>query len=65
MILGFLVLRTHLLGWWCGVLLIVAFPLGDVANALFSGAENLLLALCWGSVGAGLLARGTVAADTA
>lgn len=62
-ILGFLVLRTRLLGWWCGVLLIVAFPLGDVANALFVGAESLLLALCWGSVGAGLLARATATAD--
>jgi hypothetical protein len=37
-----------LLPWWCGVLLIVTFPLGHFANALFSSAENLLLALLWG-----------------
>src|SRR5512133_873532 len=36
---------------------IVALPLGDVANSIFSAAENLLLALLWGSVGVALLAR--------
>lgn len=56
-ILGFIVLRTRLLPWWCGVLLIIAFPLGDVANELFRGAEGVLLALLWGSVGLALLAR--------
>ena len=54
-LLGIAVLRTRLLPWWCGVLLILAFPLGDVANALFPVAENLLLALLWGSVGLALL----------
>jgi hypothetical protein len=38
-------------------LLIVAFSLGDVANAIFSSAENLLLALLWGSVGFALLSQ--------
>ena len=52
-----IIIRARLLPWWCGVLLIVAFPLGDVANAIFSSAENLLLALLWGSVGAALLSR--------
>jgi hypothetical protein len=33
------------------VLLIVAFPLGDRANAIFSSAENLLLALPLGLQG--------------
>jgi hypothetical protein len=56
-VLGIAVLRARLLPWWCGVLLIVAFPLGDVANALFPVAENLLLALLWGSVGLGLRPR--------
>ena len=56
-LLGVIILRARILPWWCGVLLIVAFPLGDVANAIFSAAENLLLALLWGSVGVALLAR--------
>jgi hypothetical protein len=56
-LLGVIIIRARLLPWWCGVLLIVAFPLGDQANALFSSAENLLLALLWGSVGVALLSR--------
>jgi hypothetical protein len=56
-LLGVIILRARLLPWWCGVLLIVAFPLGDVANAIFGSAENLLLALLWGSMGIALLSR--------
>ena len=56
-LLGVIIIRARLLPWWCGVLLIVAFPLGDVANAIFSSAENLLLALLWGSMGIALLVR--------
>ena len=56
-LLGVIIIRARLLPWWCGVLLIVAFPLGDVANAIFSSAENLLLALLWGSMGVALLFR--------
>jgi len=56
-LLGVIILRARMLPWWCGVLLIVAFPLGDVVNAIFSAAENLLLALLWGSVGVALFAR--------
>jgi hypothetical protein len=56
-ILGLIVFMTRVLPWWSGVLLIVAFPLGDVANALFAGSEGILLALLWGSVGVGLLTR--------
>jgi hypothetical protein len=57
LLLGVIIIRARLLPWWCAVLLIVAFPLGDVANAIFSSAENLLLALLWGSVGFALLSR--------
>jgi hypothetical protein len=64
-LLGVVILRARLLPWWCGVLLIVAFPLGAVANAIFISAENLLLALLWGSVGVGLLARRQGAAEAA
>jgi hypothetical protein len=56
-LLGVIIIRSRLLPWWCGVLLIVAFPLGDRANAIFSSAENLLLALLWGSMGVALLSR--------
>ena len=52
-------LRLHLLPWWCGALLIIAFPAGHFANALFASAENILLALLWGSVGVSLLVRAT------
>ena len=56
-LLGVIIIRARLLPWWCGVLLIVAFPLGHFANAIFGAAENLLLALLWGSVGIALLTR--------
>jgi hypothetical protein len=56
-LLGVIIIRARLLPWWCGVLLIVAFPLGAVANAIFSSAEALLLALLWGSMGVALLSR--------
>jgi hypothetical protein len=65
LLLGVIILRARLLPWWCGVLLIVAFPLGDVANAVFSSAENLLLASLWGSVGVALMARREGAAEVA
>jgi hypothetical protein len=57
LLLGVIIIRARVLPWWCGALLIIAFPLGDVANAVFSSAENLLLALLWGSVGFALLSR--------
>jgi hypothetical protein len=56
-LLGIVTFRTRLAPWWCALLLIVAFPLGDVANAVFAGSEGLLLALLWGSVGVALLTR--------
>jgi hypothetical protein len=56
-LLGVIIIRARLLPWWCGVLLIVTFPLGHFANALFSSAENLLMALLWGSMGVALLTR--------
>ena len=56
-LLGVIIIRARLLPWWCGVLLIVTFPLGHFANALFSSAENLLMALLWCSVGVALLIR--------
>lgn len=62
-ILGVIILRTHLLPWWCGVLMILAFPLGHFANAVFPSAENALYMLLWGSVGLALLSRAQVSAE--
>jgi hypothetical protein len=64
-LLGVIILRARLLPWWCGVLLIVAFPIGHFANEVFSSAENLLMALLWGSVGVALMARREGAAEVA
>jgi hypothetical protein len=61
-LLGVMTLRARVVPWWCGVLLIVAFPLGDLSNAIVSGGEGLLLGILWGSVGYALLSlRDTVA----
>jgi hypothetical protein len=62
-LLGVIILRARLLPWWCGLLLFVAFPLGHFANAIFGAAENLLLALLWGSLGIALLSRREGVAD--
>jgi len=62
-LLGVIILRARLLPWWCGLLLIVAFPLGHFSNAIFGAAENLLLALLWGSLGIALLSRREGVAD--
>jgi hypothetical protein len=62
-LLGVIIIRARLLPWWCGVLLILAFPLGHFANAVFGAAENLLLALLWGSLGIALLLRRQGVAD--
>ena len=64
-LLGVATLRARDLPWWCGVLLIIAFPLGDVANRIFAGSEGLLLALLWGSVGVALLRRAGSTAESA
>jgi hypothetical protein len=64
-LLGVIIIRARLLPWWCGVLLIVTFPLGHFANAIFGAVENLLLALLWGSMGIALLSRREGVADPA
>jgi hypothetical protein len=54
-LLGAITLYARVVPWWCGVLLIVAFPLGDFSNAIVSGGEGVLLGLLWGSVAYALL----------
>ena len=56
-LLGAMTIRTRILPWWCGVLLIIAFPLGDLWNAVLRGSEGILLGMLWGLVGYALLSR--------
>jgi hypothetical protein len=61
-LLGAMTIRARVLPWWCGVLLIVGFPLGDFLNNVAQGGENIVFAIVWGSIGYALLSRsGTVA----
>ena len=61
-LLGAMILRARVLPWWCGVLLIVGFPLGDVVDNFASGSEGIVFAILWGLIGYALLViRGTVA----
>jgi hypothetical protein len=65
-LLGVVTIRARLVPWWCGVLLIVAFPLGHFSNAIVSGGEGILLRILWGLVAYTLLSlRGTVAESVA
>ena len=55
-LLGATTLRAQILPWWCGVLLIVGFPLGDVSNAIVAeGSEAIVFGIVWGAVGYALL----------
>jgi hypothetical protein len=61
-LLGAMTIRARVLPWWCGVLLIVGFPLGDFLNNVAVGSENIVLAIVWGLIGSALLSlRGSVA----
>ena len=55
-LLGAMTIRARVLPWWCGVVLIVGFPLGDVVNTVIGeGSEAIVLGLPWGLVGYALL----------
>jgi hypothetical protein len=62
-LLGAMTLYARVLPWWCGVLLIVGFPLGAVLEEIVAqGSENIVFAVVWGLIGYALLSvRGTVA----
>jgi hypothetical protein len=63
-LLGAMTLRARVLPWWCGVLLIVGFPLGAVLEEVVAvGSENVVLAIVWGSVGYALLSRSDTVAE--
>ena len=59
-LLGAMTIRTRILPWWCGVLLIIAFPLGDLSNEVLRGSEGILLGILWGVVGYALLSSSSV-----
>ena len=55
-LLGAMTSRARVLPWWCGVLLIVSFPLGDVVDTVIAeGSEAIVLGILWGLVGYVLL----------
>jgi hypothetical protein len=65
-LLGAMIVRARVLPWWCGVLIIIGFPLGDFSNAVVRGGEGIVLGIVWGLVGYALLsARGAVAEPVA
>ena len=55
--LGAMTIRARVVPWWCGVLLIVGFPLGDFLNNVAEGSENIVFAIVWGSICYALLSR--------
>jgi len=66
-LLGAMILRTQVLPWWCGVLLIVGFPVGGFLDGVVAvGSEAIVFGIVWGLIGHALLSvRGTVAKPVA
>jgi hypothetical protein len=58
-LLGAMTLRTRVLPWWCGVLLIVGFPLTIPLDVAISGAGGIALGVVWASVGFALPSHGS------
>ena len=59
-LLGAMTLRARVLPWWCGVLLIVGFPLGAILDGnVARGGEEIVLGIVWGLVGYALLSSGS------
>jgi hypothetical protein len=59
-LLGAMSLRARVLPWWCGVLLIVGFPLGDILDGnVARGSEEIVFGIVWGLVGYALLSSGS------
>jgi hypothetical protein len=60
-LLGAMTIRARVLPWWCGVLLIVGFPLTVPLDVAISGAGGIVLGIVWALVGYALLSRGGAA----
>jgi hypothetical protein len=56
-LLGAMTLYARVLPWWCGVVLIVGFPLGAFLETVRSGIENIVFAIVWWLIGYALLSR--------
>ena len=59
-LLGAMRIRARVVAWWCGVLLIVGFPL-SLASYVALSLGGIVLGIVWGLIGYALLSlRGTV-----
>jgi hypothetical protein len=56
-LLGAMTIYARVLPWWCGVLLMVAFPLGAFLENVLAGIENIVFAIVWWLIGYALLSR--------
>jgi uncharacterized membrane protein YvlD (DUF360 family) len=56
-LLGVMTIRARVLPWWCGVLLIVALPLGDISDIVSVGSEGVVFGMVWGLLGYAMLQR--------
>ena len=60
-LLGAMTLRARVLPWWCGVLLIVGFPLGDIMDEnVARGSEGIVFGIVWSLVGYALLSSSRI-----
>ena len=63
-LLGAMTIRTRVLPWWSGVLLVIGFPLVDVVDEVVArGSEGIVFAIVWGLVGYALLSTSGRAQD--
>ena len=56
-LLGAAVLRARVLPWWCGVLIIVGFPLSVGLDVAVNGAGSIVLGIAWALVGYAILPK--------
>jgi hypothetical protein len=62
-LLGAMVIHARIIPWWYDVVLIIAFPLGDLSNAVLEGSEGISLGILWGLVGYALLSHSGAVAE--
>ncbi len=62
-LLGAMTIGARVVPWWCGVLMIVGFLLGDISDAVVRGGEVIVLGIVWGLVGYALLSQRSTVAD--
>jgi hypothetical protein len=62
-LLGAMTIRARMLPWWCGVLLIVGFPLSVASDVAIRRAGGIALGIVWALVGYALLSQRATAAQ--